>query len=49
MKYKLKKKIKNAAKNALGSVNAWINGVKIGKNVYIGRHFKCNVGSVTKY
>ena len=43
MKYKLKKRIKNAAKNALGSVNAWINGVKIGKNVYIGRHFKCNV------
>lgn len=45
----LKKKIKNSAKYTLGAFNAWINGVKIGKRVYIGRHFKCNareVGSV---
>ncbi|MBQ5982176.1 MAG: acyltransferase [Prevotella sp.] len=39
----LKKKIKNTAKFTLGAINAWINGVKIGKHVYIGRHFKCNV------
>lgn len=38
----LKKKIKNTAKHTLGAINAWINGVKIGKHVYIGRHFKCN-------
>lgn len=37
----LKYKIKDTAKYTLGAINAWLNGIKIGKQVYIGRHFKC--------
>lgn len=42
MNKSLKKCIRNYARYSLGIVNAYISGVKIGKHVYIGRHFNCN-------